>query len=190
MSEKPEHETLIFYVDSRFERMARRPGGIAREEALANAQSHVDELKFDFVDWLDQELQQLDAALSQIEVDPNDVTVFDRANNICSQLRDVGTTMGFELVTFVAGSLCAILETIRAGATYDKEMIDCHINALFLVKTDPYRNMSPGQLPEMSSGLRRIVDLAIQTTPEEPGPEAEQLAVGKIPLSEGDDGPR
>jgi chemotaxis protein histidine kinase CheA len=190
MADKPEREALVFYADSRFERLARRPGAVAREQALANAQSHVDDLKSDFLDWLDQELQQLRAALAQIEVDPSDMTVLDRANNNSSQLRDIGTTMGFELVTFVAGSLCAMLDTIKAGAAYDKDMIDCHINALFLVKTEPYRNLSPHQVPEMSFGLRRIVELAMQTTPEESGDEAKRPAVVQILLPEDDDSAR
>jgi chemotaxis protein histidine kinase CheA len=189
MPEKPRREAHIFHVDSRFERMARRSGGITREQALANAQAQVDQIKADFANWLDQELQQLRAALTQIEVYPSDIAVLDRADHNCSQLRDIGATMGFELVTFVAGSLCAILETIKAGAAYDKDMIDCHINALFLVKSDPYRNLSPGEVPEMSHGLRRIVELAIQTTPNEPVHEAEQQTVGKILLSESDDTP-
>lgn len=187
MSEKPQREARIFYVDSRFERMARRPGAIARKQALANAQAHVEELKSDFANWLDLELQQLSAVLAQIEADPKDMAVLDHADNNCSQLRDIGATMGFELVTFVAGSLCAILETIKAGATYDKDMIDCHINALFLVKTEPYRNLGPGQVPEMSSGLRRIVELAIQTAPDEPERAAERPANGKMLSCDGDD---
>ena len=49
---------------TRFERMARRPGGVAREQALASAQAHIDDLKSEFVDWLNRELQELSAALS------------------------------------------------------------------------------------------------------------------------------
>jgi chemotaxis protein histidine kinase CheA len=190
MADKPEREALVFYADSRFERLARRPGAVAREQALWNAQSHVDDLKSDFLEWLDQELQQLRAELAQVEVDRSDMTVLDRANNNSSQLRDIGATMGFELVTFVAGSLCAMLDTIKAGAAYDKDMIDCHINALFLVKTEPYRNLSPHQVPEMSYGLRRIVELAMQTTPDESGYEAERRAVGQLPPPKVDDSAR
>jgi chemotaxis protein histidine kinase CheA len=190
MPEKPRREAHIFHVDSRFERMARRSGGITREQALANAQAQVDQIKADFANWLDQELQQLRAALTQIEVYPSDIAVLDRADHNCSQLRDIGATMGFELVTFVAGSLCAMLDTIKAGAAYDKDMIDCHINALFLVKTEPYRNLSPHQVPEMSYGLRRIVELAMQTTPDESGYEAERRAVGQLPPPKDDDSAR
>jgi hypothetical protein len=39
-------------------------------------------------------------------------------------------------------------------------MIDCHIDALFLARTDRYRHLRPEQLPEMTSGLRRVVERA------------------------------
>lgn len=181
MAEKSHPEARIFYVDSRFERMARRPGAVAREQALADAEAQVEELRTDFGDWLERELQQLSAALSQIEDDPSDMALLDRADSNCAQLRDIGTTMGFELVTFVARSLCTILQTIKAGAAYDKDMVDCHINALFLVRTEPYRDLSPTQVPEMSSGLRRIVELVIRTAPGEPVQPAEPSIVGQTP---------
>ena len=173
MPKNSKREARIFQVDSSFVQMAWRPGGVAREHALAKAQSHVEELTSDFSDWLDQELQQLNVNLAEIEKKPGDMEVVERADIICAQLRDIGATMGYELITFVAGSLCAILESIKSGAAYDKDMIDCHMNALFLARTDPYRNLSPHQVPEMSSGLRRIVELAIQTQPEGPAKDTE-----------------
>lgn len=160
MSKDTKHEAHIFYVDTRFQRMARRPGAVERVQALASAQAQVDELKPDFSDWLNRELQELSVALADAECSPSDTLSLDRAYRSCSQLRDVGATMGYELVTFVANNLCEIIDAIKAGATYDKDMIDCHINAFFLARTDQYRHLRPDQVPEMTSGLRRVVELA------------------------------
>ena len=160
MSKEPKHEAHTFYVDTRFQKMARRPGGAAREQALARAQAQVEELKPEFTVWLDRELEELNAAILLIEVNSSDKLSIERAYRSCSQLRDVGATMDFELVTFVANNLCEILEAIKAGAAYDKDMIDCHISALFLARTDQYRHLRPEQIPEMASGLRRVVELA------------------------------
>jgi hypothetical protein len=67
--------------------------------------------------------------------------------------------MDFELVTFVANNLCEILDAMKAGAVYDKDAIDCHMDALLLARTEPYRRLRPEQVPEMSSGLRRVGEL-------------------------------
>lgn len=189
MSRKSQHQAFIFYVDTRFERLARRPGAVSREDALMAAQSHVDELKVDFNDWLESELHKLSEAVAQIENDPSNTDLLDHADHSCSQLRDIGTTMGFELVTFVARSLCTILQTIKAGANYDKDMVDCHVNALYLVRTDAYRAMSPAEVPEMSSGLRRIVELVIRTAPDEVVRQSDRLLAGAELLPEEDTPP-
>ena len=59
MRETSSSEVRIFFADTRFERMARRPGGVPREKALAQADKMVDELRLDFGGWLDRELQEL-----------------------------------------------------------------------------------------------------------------------------------
>ena len=106
VSDQEKQRAHIFYVDSRFERLARRRGGVPREQALAQAQSQIDGLKANFDDWLDEKLQQLRVAVTQIEHDPGDAAALDQAEDLCSHIRDIGATMGYQLVTFVAGSLC------------------------------------------------------------------------------------
>ncbi|MBI3705213.1 MAG: hypothetical protein HY244_15545, partial [Rhizobiales bacterium] len=59
----------------------------------------------------------------------------------------------------VANNLFEILDAMKAGAPHDKEAIDCHVDALMLAKTEPYRNVRPDQVPEMTSGLRRVGEI-------------------------------
>jgi hypothetical protein len=150
----------IFYADTRFERLARRPGGVEREVALEQAQAAVDNLKTDFSVWIDKEFDALNAALAEIESDPADKGALDRAFHSCAQLRDVSGTMGYELVTFIARTLCDILEAYIAGAAYDKEVVECHCNAFMFARMEQYRHLTPDQVPEMTQGLLRVVEIA------------------------------
>lgn len=150
----------IFYPDTRFERMARRSGGVEREVALGKAQAAVDDLKQDFSVWINHEFDALNMALNEIELDPTDKSAMERAFHSCAQLRDVSGTMGYELVTFVARTLCDILDAYIAGATYDKEVIDCHNNAFMFARLEQYRHLTPEQVPEMTQGLLRVVEIA------------------------------
>ena len=175
MPEAIEPNVRIFFANSRFERMARRPGCISRHDALAKAEAQIDELKSGFNDWLDHELGNLTEALAKVERDFNDSTSLDSAYRNCAQLQGVCAAMGYNLVTFVAENLCKVIETVMSGSVYDKDMIDCHINAFWLAKTDEYRSMSPAQVPEMAQGLRRVVELASKKSvwpPEEPLPRS------------------
>jgi hypothetical protein len=167
MADSTKGDAAIFPVDTRFQQMARRPGGVPRERALDGAQRHIDELKPEFNNWLSRELKQLAASIQQVGDNPGDENVLDHAHQACRQLRDVGGTMGYELVTFIADNLCEILDAIKAGATYDQNMVDCHLDALALARTDAYRKLGPEQVPEMTNGLRRMVELAIASAPRD-----------------------
>jgi hypothetical protein len=159
MSESDKNKAHIFYVDSRFERLARRSGGVPREKALAAAQGQIETIRPAFGEWLEQELNDLSAAAADADAAPDNMDAVDRVDIVCGQIRDLGATMGHSLVTFVAGSLCTILEAVKEGAAYDTEAVSCHISALRLVRTEPYRSMRADQVPEMMTGLRRIVEL-------------------------------
>jgi chemotaxis protein histidine kinase CheA len=160
MADDPKTQAMVFYADNRFERMARRPGGVARDQALEAAHAHLEDLKADFADWINQELAQLADALAKVETQPLDLAAIDAAFHSSAHLRDVGGTMGFELVTFIANNLCDIIDALKLGASYDKGTIDCHMDALALAKTEQYRHLMPDQVPEMTKGLRRISEIA------------------------------
>jgi hypothetical protein len=160
MSNGTKHEARTFFVDTRFERMARRPGGVNRKRALSQAQSNIEKLKPEFANWLDSQLPELRALLSRAADVSSDAALIERAYRNCSHLQDVGATMGFSLLTFVAKNLCKILDAASTDMVYDKDIVDCHVNALLLARTEPYCNKSPDQVSEMTTGLRRVVELA------------------------------
>ncbi len=159
MADSDNNEAKTFPVDSRFQQLARRPGGIPRAEAIERAQSKVDEIKVTFSDWFDQQVQAIVDVLPKTD-DARIVNWVDIAHFHCRQLRDVGTTMGFQLVTFIAGNFCEVLDAIKAGAEPNKDLINLHVEALRMSKQDRYQRMTPADFPELSSGLNRLVALA------------------------------
>jgi hypothetical protein len=161
-----EPDAKVFPVDSRFQQLARRPGGIPRAQAIERAQAGVDEIKQTFGGWFDKELQAIVAALPRQDSDYGNPGVWlDVALFHCRQLRDVGTTMGHELVTFIAGNFCEVLEAIKAGAEPNAELIQLHVEALRMSKQDRYQSSTPADFPELSSGLHKLLSLAKATEP-------------------------
>jgi hypothetical protein len=161
MSGKPPADPTTFFVDSHFQKMARRPGGMPREKAIEDAQVAIDKIKSDFGHWLERELDALTAEIRRGRL-PNcsDLNWAENAAAHSRHMRDVGTTMGFELVTFITKNMCEIFEAIVAGADPRYEIIDCHIDALLLAKQERYRHLRPEQLLELNSGLRRVLEVA------------------------------
>jgi hypothetical protein len=158
MAEKPDQETRAFSPHTRFQAMARRPGGITRGQAIENAQAKIEDIKPGFDRWLDGELNALSNAVEGLKSGEAKAEWIDSAQFHCNQLRDVGTTMGFELLTFVSNTLCMILDGIKAGAECNIDSIACHMDALLLVRQQPYRNLRPDQMPELVDGLHRVAE--------------------------------
>ena len=64
-------------------------------------------------DWLDEELRELADAIKKAEGSGAKPEYIEQANFHSRQLRDAGATMGCELISFIADSLCAVLEFRR-----------------------------------------------------------------------------
>ena len=153
-----------FAVETDFHRKAGRPGGVTRRQAVGRARAQIETLQSEFTDWLNEGLNRLQSAIQMVEVYPENDTLLDDAFRSSRELRDVGTTMGYALVTFVADRLCDVLDAVRDGASYDKELISCHLDALQLARQDSYKNVSPEQVPELCDGLRRAAERSISLT--------------------------
>lgn len=167
MTEKDDNNddpVRIFPVETTFQKQARRPGGVPRDRAIKYATTRVEEVKPEFDDWLSKELEALTDVVRKLESGEAPADWLDVANRHSRHLRDVGTTMGSELLTYIAGSLCEILDEIAAGTQCNVESITCHVDALFLARQKPYWGLKPEQVPELTAGLRRVVDY-VNTSP-------------------------
>jgi hypothetical protein len=164
MAEDKSDEARIFAVETSFQKLARRPGGISRQDAIRHASKKLKDVEPGFDTWLDDELRHLALGLQRIQNDSADAATIEAAGFRCRQLRDVGTTMNCELVSFVAGCLSDVLDALAAGAECDKDSIKCHADALLLARQKQYRHLKPEQVPELTAGLRRIAR-PVETNP-------------------------
>lgn len=154
----------IFPLETTFQKQARREGGIPRDRAIMYALARVEEVKPEFDEWFGKELEALTDVVRKAQTGEAPSDWIDVTNRHARHLRDVGTTMGSELLTFIAGSLCEILDEIDAGAQCNIDSITCHIDALYLARQRRYWGLKPEQVPELTRGLRRVVD-RVTTSP-------------------------
>jgi hypothetical protein len=158
MADNPNPEARIFLPKTRFQTLARRPGGVPRTKAVENAQNKIEETKLGFDEWLDGELSELTGWIERAKSGEPVEEWIEAAQFHASQLRDVGTTVGFELLTFIARTLCTILDGIAAGAECNMESLACHIDSLLLIRQKQYRHLRPDQVPELSRGLHQVAE--------------------------------
>lgn len=124
-------------VHTRFHSLALRPGGVSREQAIGSAERVLDTMQPQFAEWLDRELRLLILAIppEQDEITNKDPWL-ESAYLHARAVRDVGATMGFELLTFAANNLCDIIEAVRSGVDCPFDMVDSQIQALLIAKRE------------------------------------------------------
>jgi hypothetical protein len=155
---KPDHpDVREFHVETRYQTMARRKGGVPRDQAIKQAEQQIELLKPQFDDWLDGELQEFAALIKTAEAGAAEAGWIAGANRRSHDLRDCASTLGFELLAFIANSLCEILDAIEAGRPCNIDSIACHLDALTLARQGNYRYMKPEQVPELTEGLDKVV---------------------------------
>lgn len=150
-------EAKVFEVETRFHRKAKRVGGVPREKAIEAAQARIEEAKPSFEPWLDNEMKKIAALVERAKRGDGGPDWLDAVGLRARELRDSSTTLGFELLSFVATSLCEILESKEAGSARNMEAIGCHMDALLLAGQKSYRRVRPEQVPELTAGLHRVV---------------------------------
>jgi hypothetical protein len=159
MTGQTSREATIFFVETNFQKLAKRPGGTPREQAISSAQANIDTLKkTDFPHWLETTLNELLSTIRLLDTNPQDQRLIQQAYTRCLHLQDVGATMGYELVTFTARNMSEYFEALIAGAPYSSDTVNLHVDAITLASKPPYCHLRPDQLPEMSDGLRRVVE--------------------------------
>lgn len=147
-----------FAVDTRFQKMARRAGGIPRDKAIERAKVEIEKVEPGFDAWLSSELGELTSLVANAQAAKAAPDWIEDANARSRHLHDISATLGFQLLSFIANSLCDILDSIEAGAECNMESIACHIDALNLARRKSYRRLTPEQIPELTRGLRRVVE--------------------------------
>jgi hypothetical protein len=150
-------EARIFQVDTNFQQMARRPGGISRDRAIEWAETEIADLEANFDEWLNRELTELAIALAAARDHPHDSEPLVALADRCRQLCDVTAVMRFELLSFVAASLCDLLDSINVEAELPVDSIVCHLDSLSLAARPHLRRLRPEQARELTKGLRRLV---------------------------------
>jgi hypothetical protein len=153
-------DARVFTVDSRFQNLARRPGGPPREQALDDAKAQIDEITPDLEGWLDAEVRDFAGYIENAGGGERQADWIEIANGRSRQLRDIGGTLRQPLLSYIADSLCELLDSIAAGGEFSMASIECHVDALLLSRQDQYRHIDPSDVPELTKGLRQVAKQA------------------------------
>jgi chemotaxis protein histidine kinase CheA len=98
--------------------------------AIAKAEAALKSLASNFTQWLADEITKLDAARRQVRAEGATSETMENLYLRAHDLKGLGTTYGYQLITRIAGSLCRLIDDKEKRATTSLELVDAHIDAI------------------------------------------------------------
>lgn len=108
---------------------ANRMGAIDAS-AIAKAEAALKSLSGNFAQWLQDEILKLEAARKQVKDVGVNVETMENLYLRCHDLKGLGTTYGYQLITRIAASLCRLIDEKDKRLTAPMNLVDAHIDAI------------------------------------------------------------
>lgn len=114
--------TLRLKVGGRF--------GALDPAAIAKAEAALKNLSGNFEQWLQDEIVKLEAARQAVRAEGPNVANMESLYLRTHDLKGLGTTYGFPLITRIAASLCVLTDDEAKRLEAPMSLIDAHIDAI------------------------------------------------------------
>lgn len=129
-----------------------RLGGVDAA-AIARAEAALKSLSDQFGQWLNDELVKLDAARTAVRERGWTVETAENLYLRAHDLKGLGTTYGFPIVTRVAGSLCKMLDDVAIRLQAPLPVIDAHVEAIKAAVRDDVRDENDPTASALAAAL-------------------------------------
>ncbi|ESQ87682.1 histidine phosphotransferase [Asticcacaulis sp. AC460] len=133
--------------------------GALDAESIAKAEAALADLSTQFDSWLLEEVKKLEDVQAVIKVEGlNEVNVeqlFYRAHD----LKGLGTTYGYPLITRICGSLCKMMDDETKRAQAPRLLVDAHMDAVRAIVRD--------QIKEENHPMGRVLAEALEARVKE-----------------------
>ncbi|MFC3077535.1 Hpt domain-containing protein [Phenylobacterium terrae] len=118
----PAANTLKLKVGGRF--------GAIDPNAIAKAEAALKSLSGNFAQWLQDEVVKLETARARVRADGVNAETMEQLYLRAHDLKGLGSTYEFPLITRIAASLCRLIDDKDKRLTAPMTLIDAHIDAI------------------------------------------------------------
>lgn len=108
---------------------AGRMGGID-PAAIAKAEAALKSLAGNFSQWLQDEINKLESARHEVKAQGATPATMENLYLRAHDLKGLGTTYGYQLITRIAGSLCRLIDEKDKRLSAPMDLVDAHISAI------------------------------------------------------------
>ena len=100
--------------------------------AVARAEAALKSLSGNFDQWMKDELARLEAARDRVRGEGFDADAGQNLYFRAHDLKGLGTTYGYPLVTRIAASLCRLIHDGEARLSAPMHLVDAHVDAILV----------------------------------------------------------
>jgi chemotaxis protein histidine kinase CheA len=102
----------------------------ANPEAIKRAEEALEQVKSEFRDWLAEEVRKLERAHADVHANGLDGEHGEALFVVAHDLRGLGATYEFPIVTRLAASMCKLIESAEKRAEVPRALVDAHVGAI------------------------------------------------------------
>jgi hypothetical protein len=110
--------------------------------AIAKAEAALKSLSGNFAQWLADEITKLDAARQQVRADGMTPETMESLYLRSHDLKGLGATYGFPIITRIAASLCRLIDDKEKRVSAPMGLVDAHIDAIKAAVRDDIKDDS------------------------------------------------
>jgi chemotaxis protein histidine kinase CheA len=134
--------------------------GAIDSSAIARAEAALKSLSSNFAQWLQDEVAKLEAARQAVRTQGADAETIEALYMRAHDLKGLGSTYEFPLVTRIAGSLCRLIDDKDKRLTAPMSLVDAHIDAIrAAVREDIKTDEHPAGRLLIEELERKVADL-------------------------------
>jgi hypothetical protein len=130
----------VEYIRPQNELKTQMAGRRIDSKALARAEAAMQDIASQYGAWMQEELDKLDRARSAVAADGLSEEAAAALNARAHDLKGLGTTYGFPLVSRLAASLGRLLEDDERRTAAPLFLVDAHLNAIKAAVRDEVRD--------------------------------------------------
>ena len=135
--------------------------GAVNQAALARAEAVIADLSGDYLEWVQEDLKQIQVAIDCIDMNGDEKErkkILDRIFAISHDIKGQGGSFGYDLMTIIGNDLCRFSETIETLKQSDVEVIRLHVDTMKLVIADDIQGDGGKKGEMVLSGLAAVVE--------------------------------
>ncbi len=115
--------------------------GAIDASAIAKAEAALKSLSGNFAQWLNDEVGKLEAARQAVRAEGVTADTMETLYLRAHDLKGLGATYGFPLITRIAGLLCRLIDDKNTRVDAPMPLIDAHIDAIKAAVRDGIKDM-------------------------------------------------